>query len=762
MATIEADIPAAPVVPGARAPEPDETAAVEAQRIARDVGDFHRKGLSKRRLRDLTAEKYLIHIDGEGDAQWADILHGDRVAIPPHLTGGPRIQENYLRPMVDNMVAYHTTMPMRFTVQKTLGRDRERSVVDQAVANHVSRVQRWNGLFAEAMYIGAGYGHCPIHVYWRDQVAVSGYDPVYDFSYGTPGAVDTWVGDPWDTVYHAGAKRNSVHAFSYGRTLPAELVRAAFSHVPGIERLEGSDSLPSASRFQRTARKWLISAARDVHGSATIYGGQGGQELVAIICRETLPGVLPDWPKGRLEVIALNGRATSDTSESGGTYGYGAPMLLHLGPLPAGIPSMVRVYSTNRFDDVLGKAYVADLDDLQMLYNQLSTYANEYIRRSVRAPIAVPEGTDLDTMIYEDNAMLEVPAGTTAMPQFASLPRGPIDVLDKQLERIERAMFRIGGWQAASRGEGSSGDSGRKVLALARADDTVHGPVNQRFKEAAEDLAGVVWRLYKEFGDTPSLLDVVGEEAAYLADAFVTSDRLSDRPPNYALVSGFGATTEAKAEQLMQMVAAKGADGEPIMRTRQMRAAWPDDSMFRDEEDPDATRHRRPRVVNAAIRRLAMAVTKQTPQLADLPAGHPQTEALAGQLIAQIDQQFPILMDDDIKAHIDALSLLTQDESEPPLARAIATLRQRMYYQWAQQQVAARQMQQAQMQASMQERNAETGAREGGKAPARTDAASRTQGGRGPRTPMRGSGSSEELAQASAAQPRPQTDARVL
>lgn len=763
MAAIEADVPRGPepAIPGAADPEPTIYGTREGERLAREVGEFHKRGLSKRRLRDLTAEKYLLHIDGEGDAQWADILHGSRVTIPPHLSGGPRTQENYLRPMVDNMVAYHTTMPMRFAVAKALGRDRESSLIDQALANHVSRVQRWNALFAEGMYIAAAYGFCPIHCYWRDQVSASGYDPIYDFGGGVPGSVDTWVGDPWDTVFHAGAKRTSVHGFSYGRTLPIELVRSAFEHVPDIERLEGTDRLPSASRFQQTARRW-VDGARDIHGSATIYGGLGGQELVALICREVLPGVLPDWPEGRLEVIALDGSASTDSGNAQGTYGYGRPRLLHIGPLPGGIPSMIRLYSTFRFDDVLGKPYVADLDDLQMLYNQLSTYANEYIRRSVRAPIAVPEGTDLDTMIWDDNAMLEVPLGTTAMPQFASLPRSPIDVLERQLSRIEQAMFRIGGWQAASRGEGSSGDSGRKVLALARADDTVHGPVNQRFKETAEDLAGIVWRLYKAYGDVPSLLDIVGEEAAYLADMFVSKDRLSDRPPSYALVSGFGATTEAKAEQLMQMVAAKGADGEPIMSTAAMRAAWPDDSMFAEHDDPEATLRRRPRVINAAIRRLAIEVYKANEQLAQLPAGHPMTEQLAQQLIAQIDQEFPILMDDDIQEHVRVLSLLTQDESEPPLARAIATLRQRMYYQWAQQQAQARQMQQAQAQQAMQAKNAQIGAGQGGEAPAPTDAKSRVQGAAASNGAMRGSGSAADIEQASAAQPRPQADLRAM
>jgi hypothetical protein len=765
MATPETMVPAGPqrgapppAIPGAGV-DAMMPGTHESRRTARSIAEFHSRGLSKRRLRDLTSEKYAIHLDGEGDAQWADILHGGRVTIPPHLSGGPRTQENLLRPMTDNMVAYHTTLPFHFTVRRTLGRNRDQSIVDQALANHIARAQRWNALFAEAMFTAAVYGHCPIHAYWRDQVGASEYDPVYEFAGGVPGSVDCWVGDPWDTVYHAGATRTSVHAYSYGRTLPVELVKQAFAHVPGIETLEGNDRLPSASRFQRTSRKWL-DGARDVHGTATIYGGIGGQELVAIVCRETMPGVLPEWPDGRLEVIALDGNATTYDGEAGQGSSSGA-RLLHVGPLPGKVPSAVRVYSTLRFDDVLGKPYVGDLDDLQMLYNQLSTYSNEYIRRSVRAPLAVPEGTDLDTMVYDDNVMLEVPAGAQNMPQFASLPRGPIEVLKWRISMVEQSMFRIGGWQAASRGESKSGDSGRKVLALARADDSVHGPVNQRFKETVEDFAGIAWRLYKEYGDVPSLIDVVGDDAAYLADAFVSSARMSDRPPSYSLVSGFGATAEARAEQLLQMVGTKGADGEPLMRTRTMRAAWPDDGMFRDDEDPQGTRYRRPRIINIAIQKVAMDAYAKMPQLAELPVGHPLIQQAAQALVQQIDAQYPVLMDDEIMVHIDNLSLLTQDETEPPLTRAIASLRQRMYYAWAQQQVQARQAGQVAQPPAGDEPDG------GGNTPARTDARSRVQGNQGAssgRRPAqrRGAGAEAEMAQASAAQPQPKTDLRVL
>src|SRR3990167_801000 len=84
--------------------------------LARGIAERHRKGLASRRYRDLTSEKYLLHIDGEGDSQWADILYGRRVAIPRVITEYRR-SENLLRPIVDNMVAYHTAMPFRFIAE---------------------------------------------------------------------------------------------------------------------------------------------------------------------------------------------------------------------------------------------------------------------------------------------------------------------------------------------------------------------------------------------------------------------------------------------------------------------------------------------------------------------------------------------------------------------------------------------------------------------------------------------------------------------
>ena len=129
---------------------------------AQDVAEFHKDGLETRRFHDLTAEKYLIHIDGEGDNQWADLYNGERIQIPHNLSGIPRAQNNLLRPIVDNMVAYHSTMPFRYVVETRPDREsRESGAIDQAFANYIAKEQNLNSLFAEAMYMAAAYGSCP-------------------------------------------------------------------------------------------------------------------------------------------------------------------------------------------------------------------------------------------------------------------------------------------------------------------------------------------------------------------------------------------------------------------------------------------------------------------------------------------------------------------------------------------------------------------------------------------------------------------------
>ena len=94
----------------------DALGVVSRQSLADAVVRAHKAGLDARRQRDLLSEKFLLHIDGSGDFQWADIFEGSRIDIPRGVSEFRRT-ENLLRPVVDNAVAHHTTMPLRYLTQ---------------------------------------------------------------------------------------------------------------------------------------------------------------------------------------------------------------------------------------------------------------------------------------------------------------------------------------------------------------------------------------------------------------------------------------------------------------------------------------------------------------------------------------------------------------------------------------------------------------------------------------------------------------------
>ena len=671
--------------PSQRGNEAD-SASLNPKVVAQDVAEFHKNGLETRRFHDLTSEKYLIHIDGEGDNQWADLYNGERIQIPHNLSGIPRAQNNLLRPIVDNMVAYHSTMPFRFVVETRPDREsRESGAIDQAFANYVAAQQNLNSLFAEALYMAAAFGNCPIHAYWRDDPQFDAYQPVHAEGMQGPqrGSIDCFVGDPFDTVYATGSKRGQVERMTYGRVVAAQGVRQAFPHIPNIE---GSTTLNSSSRFQRTVRKWL-QAGNSIHGTAAMMGGVEGDELIALVYSETAPGVDQRYPLGRLTIIALNGRATTDHSDASGTSaGHGGnAVLLHDGPLPGGAFSAVQIYSANRFDDVLGKPFVADLDEDQVQLNQLETLVNEFVRRSVRAPLITSGVIADDSAAYLDDGEIEIDPGSQFIPSYLELPYRHIPLLENKIRRLEDGLFRKGGWQAASRGESRSGDAAAKVVALARADDTIHGPTNMQFRRSAEQFMGVCWRLMKQYGDVPWLIDVAGDEIGHLIKPYIDRSQMSQEPPMYRLTSGFGATTEAKAQQLMNLWSmVDPVTGERAITTRQFKKQYPDRSLWPDELDPQEMRERRAKVVNQGIR----GAVKQFRQEYQLDPA--QVTGLANPLVQQsaqflwpmIDQQYPIMMDDDIEAHLEALSTMTQDESEDSIVRRIAMLRQDQFFAW--------------------------------------------------------------------------------
>ena len=622
---------------------------------------------------DLTAEKYAIHLDGEGDGQWADLYDGQRIAIPAVFPGQMRRSENLLRPIVDNAVAYHTTMPFRFVVEAKPDREaKQRAMVDQAVINHLCSQQRWNRSFAEAMYVAMVFGSCPVHAFWRDDITSDPYEPVYtggdeqgkgDQQSIRRGIIDTFVGDPWDTVYNPGAKRNSRHRYTWGRTVPLSVVQNAF---PGV-KLTGSSRLPSAARWQRTMRQWAI-AGLSRHGSASMSNHRDGEEMIALVCQEIAPGIDPQFPMGRITLVACQGAATVDRSEATGS---GQVIVLHDGALPAGRFSSVLVYSANRFDDIHGKPFVGDLDDLQMQLNQGLSARAEYLRRSIRPPLVEQGGITEDSAVWEDDHRLELDPSAKIAPFYLQL-QVDAATLNQDIAEAREAMYTLGGYQAASRGEGSSGDAAAKVIALAKADDTIHGPTNQRFRETVEEYGLLAHALFREYADIPWLIEVTGAELSHLVDPWIDRGMVSADDPSIKLVSGFGATTEAKANQLLQMVAAKGADGEPLMTTRQFRSAWPDSSTYPEAEDVQETRERRARVINGRIRKIAGDFEKQMGELGTQPQ-------MLFMMHSALMQEFPILPDDDPLANYNALSSITQDEDEGQTAKQLAGFRQAVF-----------------------------------------------------------------------------------
>jgi hypothetical protein len=682
--------PQAPGLPSQDANRLDAQGPVTEESIAAETRDFHWRGLRARRHRDLTAEKYILHVDGEGGAQWMDLYYGQRLRIPANLSGVPRIQNNQLRPITDNFVAHLTTQPYRFVVESPSSREgRESAIIDQALMNHVVRTQRWNALMAEAKYMAACYGTCALHASWRDDMTSDPYEAIAavdDFGNPMispkPGAVDNWVGNPFDHVFDSGARRGSLHRQTFGRVLPAHLVRDAF----GRSDLEGNDRMPSASTFQRVVQKWT-GAAGNVHGSSGLTMGSGHDELIGVIYDELLPGNDPAWPNGRLQIIALQGMAATQRDEARG--GVGTPKLLWIGDLPAGVFSTVQVYSHHRMDDPLGKPFVSDIDDDQIQLNQLESLVNEYLRRASRPPLASSGAVNVDTISFRGDTLLEVEQlgqGNLEL-QYLEYPGRHITLLESKINRVLDGMYRKGGWQAASRGEMKG--SGKAIIALQQADDSIFGPIVQRTREELEAFARLNWKIHKQYMDVPDIIDVVGDELAHMAEPYVSRNVLSERPPVFTLVSGFGTSTEARAQQLMNMFGMVDQRGEQVLGTRELRKNWPDQSLFRQIDDPQEIREQRPIHINNTIRALARRVREQDPNI-PIMMRDPALQQIAQQLAIMVDMQHPTLMDDQLEMHIDRLSIITQDETEDPLARQIAVFRQQQFWQWlAEKQAAA-------------------------------------------------------------------------
>lgn len=650
--------------------------------IAQSVLDGHVAGLRSRREDDLLAEKLVLHVDGSGDSQWADIFMGQRVEIPRTVSDF-RKTENVLRLVVNNAVAHHTSTPLRYQAMSAPDRKSKiKAMVDTIWMNHVVKQQHLNALFADALYMAMPARFCPVHVYWRYS-DVDGYEPVEYATGGVggavPGILDCWTGNPFDTVFDRGAKRGSIHWASYGRVLPAELVRQAFQHVPAARAIEGSTRMPSAAIFQRIAKSWNMGGL-GVHGSPIIGHRREVDEydeLIQLVCREVLPGVDPMWPKGRLQIIAVPGGADLRVGTPG------KAILLADQELPAGDFSFSLFYSDHRGDDVHGRPWIGDLDGLQVDLNIANSHYWEYAKRAADAPIVAPGGAIGDDMAdFSGYGILEVEASIGGwQPRVMEWPAYVAQMYERIADQRRQAIFTGGGYQAVSRGESPGTRTPyRAIVALQQADNTIHGPVNERFKLSAIDFALKCWKQMKTYGDVPWLVALSQDEYSYLADPYIDSTKLSDRPPTYELVNSFG-SAELRSQEILELMGTRGADGEAFLPTEIARRLYPNPLILGDLDDAKQVRRRRAKTIAETIQHLAFQYREQTGMTETDPM-HPWVQEAAMQVFSVCEKQYPRLQDDDLQAHIDSLSEITQDEQSDAIARLAAIRRQALYFQW--------------------------------------------------------------------------------
>jgi hypothetical protein len=674
---------APPILPVPSQNEVDAVGTISAASIAKQIFDGHTAGMSSLRARQLVWEKLLLHVDGTGDYQWADIFNGAKVEIPQYISEF-RKTENLLRPIVDNSVAHHATMPLVYFADSPRDvRARERAIVDVVWANYLAQVQDFNGLFTDALYLAMVAGFCPVHRYWRDDQPEDWYEPVGqngDMQAPAPGMIDCWVGNPFDTVFDRSAKKRSVRWMSYARVLPADAVRAAFGHVPGVEGLQGTTRLPSAAEFQIIARSWQL-AGLGIHGDSTMTDRRGDkEELLTVICREVAPGGTPDYPEGRLQVVVVPGHVDSRS----GRGNAGHALLVADQPLPGSDYSSTNFYSHHRYSDIYGKPWVEDLDQLQVDLNIALSKRWEFINKGIESPIIVPGGAiGEDMQEMGGYNLLEVePSLAGWRPQTIEWPMWIMQALDKEIGEKRQALYTIGGYQAVSRGESLGSRTPFKAIqALQQADSRVHNPVNARFRRSATDFMRGCWRQMKEYGTIPWLVDIVGDEFAHLVEPYIDAAKLSDRAPNYRLINSFGPDPEIHAEEVRALVQLRGADGMPFLRTDEARRNYPNQLLFNNAAEPQVLQRRRAREVARAILQGAKRFREQSGMDESDPQ-HPWVQQAGMQLFYEMEQQYKRRRDDDLQGHIDALTEVTQDEMADPIARHAAELRQNLYYDW--------------------------------------------------------------------------------
>lgn len=648
----------------------------DADALARQVVEDHREGKRARWMKILTSQKYAYHLHGEGDAQWADIIGGREVKVPRRRKGALRYQDNILRPMVDYWVAYHCAQPLRSIAESRADRrSRDRARIDTLVANHHLREQRINDRAAEAMYMASFNGFGILHSMWRNDVLQSGEETGAPYSQrvAAPGFVDVFPGNPFDTVWAPTASRASLPWYSYGRTLPAQVVRDAFADAPGIERLAGSDREPSTSWFQRLLRRWDFGSPS--HGSALLTGS-GTEEAVALVCREVLPGQFREYPGGLLIVVALSGASETGGFDGGG----GSPMLLHMGPLPGAVPSATRFYAGFNGDDVDGKAYIADLDDDQIRLNQAITMYAEMMSAYAYPQLFVQQGTQLLANSQLGNRILEYVGQSAPQYQFPGSGANFGAIL-QYIQDIREAAFRKGGWQAASRGESSgAGEPFAKAAFLAQQDKSIFANSANAFRSSVVELLRKNHALRLQYQTLPLLVDVVGEEFGYLAEEYIHRDQMSATPPNFSLVSGMGATPDARVQELNALVQMADAEHTPLLPARRFWQLHPDPGLRPNDPDLDEIRKRRAQAINVEIERVCQDFEANPreilpPEVAANPVPY---------LLQQVTARFDLVRSDAyaIPLYLETLDALVLEPSTPPLVRAVAVAQQERLFAW--------------------------------------------------------------------------------
>lgn len=657
----------------------------EADAIARQVVEDHRKGKAAAFHRTLTAQKYAYHIDGEGDAQWADIMGGRQVKIPRRRKGALRHQDNILRPMVNYWIAYFCTQPLRAIAEHRQDRkSRDRARIDTIIANHHLHEQKVNEQAAAAMYMAAFNGWGILHSLWRNDIVQTGKEPsgLYSPDIVQPGFTDVFPGNPFDTVFDPSSTRGQIPAYSYGRSLPTHLVKQAFPEVPGIEDMEGSSQEPSTGWFQRMLRKWetLYRGGGGDHGSAALTGS-GYENNIGLICKEIMPGQLRDYPQGLLIVVGLQG-----ASDTGGEAGpQGNPILLHFGPLPGGVASGTMFYALARGDDVQGKAYVADLDDDQVRLNQAITMYAEMMSQYAYPQLFLPQGSQLIANQSVGDKIIEYihhPGSPPPQYQFPGTGANFVAILN-YIKDIRESAFRKGGWQAASRGEASgANEPAARAQFLAQQDKMIFAPTAVSFRSSVIELLRKNHALRRQYQSLPLLVDALGDDLGYMVEEYVHKEDMSPRPPNFAVVSGFGATPEERLVQLNELLPLRGGDGQPVLTTKRYWELHPDPGLRPNEPDADDARRRRAHAINIAIEQVVDDARAENP---DVPLE--QIPGVAQHFAAQVHQRFPPTWTDGyaLPLFIEALDSLVQDPTVDPLKRQVAEERQKYLLQWQQQ-----------------------------------------------------------------------------